>query len=35
LFLYMPQLWWKYGIMLEGPWWHKWYQHVDVAPTAD
>ncbi len=35
LFLYMPQLWWKYGIMLEGPWWHKWYQHLDVAPTAD
>jgi hypothetical protein len=32
---YMPQLWWKYGIMLEGPWWHEWYQHVEVPATAD
>lgn len=35
MMMYMPQIWWKYGIMLEGPWWHKWYQHVDIAPTAD
>lgn len=34
--IHLPEIWWHYGLMLEGPWWNMTYRrHVDVPPTAD
>lgn len=31
----MPEVWYKYGVQLEGPWWQNRYKYVEVKPSTD